>query len=412
MANVQQYEADMQAYQLQFRTRYTLDAFNQLARYLSNLPGRKNLIWFSGSFPIDIMPDPNLAYPFSVQTNEEWELRDTTALLSKSQVAVYPVDARGLMSIPMLEPKTQGNDYPPVHAPIHGPYQANVETNEFAKDMTSFTKETYAENGTMQSMADATGGEAFMKTNDLREAVEKAIEDGSNYYTLTYAPANQKWNGAFRKIQVELAGKDGTLSYRRGYFANDPNAPHLAAQPAASARDKNPGSAPAPYNPMLAAMLRGGPEPAQITFAAVVRPASAGTESKPVPANKLAGKIAGPYRRYTVNFFVNALDLGCAASSQDGVHRCALHSEIFVYDADGAALNTQSNDITLNFTADHLAEFMRSGFRFSEEISAPVKTGAFLRIGVRDMSTNKIGAIELPISEVSKLPPLSAGAAK
>ena len=274
--------------------------------------------------------------------------------------------------------------------------------------MNTFTQKTDAEHGTMQSMADATGGKPFLQTNDLKEAVEKAIADGSNYYTISYTPANQKWNGAYRKIQVELASKDATLSYRRGYFANDPN----AAPKSSPAPAKAPANGPAPYNPMLAAMLRGAPEPAEITFAAIVRPTSAGTESKPVPANKLAGKIAGPYRRYTVNFFVNALDLGCAAPTQDGVHRCALHSEIFVYDANGAALSTQSNDITLNFTADRLAEFMRTGFRFSAEISAPVKTGAFLRIGVRDAATNKIGAIELPISEVSNLPVASAGAAK
>jgi hypothetical protein len=32
------------------------DALNQMARYLAGLPGRKNLIWFSGSFPISILP--------------------------------------------------------------------------------------------------------------------------------------------------------------------------------------------------------------------------------------------------------------------------------------------------------------------------------------------------------------------
>ncbi len=60
LANIQQFEAETQSYQLQLRQRYTLDAFNQLARYMSMLPGRKNLIWFSGSFPINILPDPDL----------------------------------------------------------------------------------------------------------------------------------------------------------------------------------------------------------------------------------------------------------------------------------------------------------------------------------------------------------------
>ena len=57
LANLQQFEAEQQSFQLQLRARYTLDALNQLARYMSALPGRKNLIWFSGSFPVNILPD-------------------------------------------------------------------------------------------------------------------------------------------------------------------------------------------------------------------------------------------------------------------------------------------------------------------------------------------------------------------
>ncbi len=60
IANVQQFEAESQSFLLQTRARYTLDALNQLARFLSKLPGRKNLIWFSGSFPINILPDGSL----------------------------------------------------------------------------------------------------------------------------------------------------------------------------------------------------------------------------------------------------------------------------------------------------------------------------------------------------------------
>ena len=70
VADLQQFEAETQSYQLQLRARFTLDAFNQLGRYLSSLPGRKNLIWFSGSFPIDILPtrfEPGELSPGSVQ---------------------------------------------------------------------------------------------------------------------------------------------------------------------------------------------------------------------------------------------------------------------------------------------------------------------------------------------------------
>ncbi len=56
IANMQQFEAQNQSFQTMLRAHYTLDAMNLLARYLSAIPGRKNLIWFSGSFPISILP--------------------------------------------------------------------------------------------------------------------------------------------------------------------------------------------------------------------------------------------------------------------------------------------------------------------------------------------------------------------
>ena len=34
----------------------TLEAFSDIARYLAAVPGRKNLIWFAGDFPVVIFP--------------------------------------------------------------------------------------------------------------------------------------------------------------------------------------------------------------------------------------------------------------------------------------------------------------------------------------------------------------------
>jgi hypothetical protein len=61
---MQQFQADIAAYQTDQRVQMTMDALRQLARYLSAIPGRKNLIWFSGSFPISLDPDVTLQNPF------------------------------------------------------------------------------------------------------------------------------------------------------------------------------------------------------------------------------------------------------------------------------------------------------------------------------------------------------------
>ncbi len=99
-ASLQQFQAQTNSFQIRLRMEYTLSAMNDLARYLSGLPGRKNLIWFSGSFPLNILPGGDLQDPFGAMEKFEDDVRTTADLLTRSQVAVYPVDARGLFSNP------------------------------------------------------------------------------------------------------------------------------------------------------------------------------------------------------------------------------------------------------------------------------------------------------------------------
>lgn len=399
LTDLQQFEAETQSFQLQLRARFTLDAFNQLGRYLSSLPGRKNLIWFSGSFPINILPDGDLQNPFSVVASSEDEFRETTELLSRSQVAVYPIDARGLMVLPMLNAANSGSKY--ARTPT-----ASAPGNPFAKDMQKFSQQIADEHGTMQAMATATGGESFVNTNGLKEAVEKAIEAGSNYYTLAYTPTDQKWNGNYRKIHVELAHQGVTLAYRRGYYADDPIALSRKGEPVSVANGQPPN-----YNALRTAMMRGGPDPTEIIFAATVRPTSTQPENDVAPGNKTTAKTKGPYRRFAVLFGVDGHDVECA-TTPDGIHHCELDAVIFVYDADGTLLNSQSIGLNAKIPADKYASILQTGIRFRQDISVPVKGENFLRIGVHDETTNRVGAIELPVAGVSKLEPLPAPTAK
>jgi VWFA-related protein len=246
-AHLEQFEAVRQSFQLQLRARDTLDVLNLLGRYLNRLPGRKNLIWSSGSFPISILPDPDLQNPFIAVASAEDEFRQTTALLARSQVAVYPIDARGLMPWPWL------------NAANSGPSSGRSPTH-LGKDMAKFSSQTADERGTMNQMAEATGGRAFENINDLKGAIERAMAAGSNYDTVAYTPENGKWDGRFRKIQVQLERPGVTLAYRRGYDADDPNG-SLEQGDHKPSKDALPA-----YRPMSAAMLHGAPDPTEILF--------------------------------------------------------------------------------------------------------------------------------------------------
>ena len=402
VADLQQFEAEQQSFQIQLRQRYTLDALNQLARFMSNLPGRKNLIWFSGSFPITILPDPDLASsastgsvpgaftpdPFAVVVSAEDEFRETVDMLARSQVAVYPIDARGLMTLPMLDASQSGSTM-------------TKTPNGFAKATQKFFQNTADEHGTMQQMADATGGKAFVNTNALKEAIQKAIDAGSNYYTLAYTPTNRTWNGSYRKIQIKVDRPGATLAYRRGYFADDPNKSAHRKQPA-TVKAEIP-----QYSAIRTAMMHGGPDPTELIFVASVRPSTAGPESSLAPGNQAGKKTSGPFRRYTVTFLTNPREIQCDATP-DGIHHCALEFLTFVYDANGAVVNLQTNGVNANLPEVEFANAMNRNFSYRQQISVPVKGEYYLRIGMRDASTDNVGALELPVPAVAKLTPMDA----
>jgi VWFA-related protein len=84
------------------RIRITLQAFQQLARYLSTIPGRKNVIWFADSFPIAFFPEGGLPHDYG------GELQKTGDILTTHQISIYPVSAAGLRGDPTYEAQNAG----------------------------------------------------------------------------------------------------------------------------------------------------------------------------------------------------------------------------------------------------------------------------------------------------------------
>jgi VWFA-related protein len=386
LTNLKQFDAEQQSFQFQLRARYTLDALNQLARYLTGIPGRKNLIWFSGSFPINILPDGDLQDPFAVAAGFEDEFRETTNLLTLNQVAVYPVDARGLMVSPSFSAAKSGSQY-------------GRNPSTFGKDDTKFFQQTAAEHATMLQMAQQTGGKAFINTNGLSQAVASAIDAGSNYYTIAYSPTNTNWNGNFRKIQVNLQQQGYTLSYRRGYYADDPNSPtkHTGTTTITPATK--------PVDPMHAAMMRGGPDPTQIILKARVLPASTVSEDTLAEGNVLNPnlKIQGPFRRYDIDYAADSR--AAITQTPDGVYHLDVRFLAYVYDQDGNLINFADNSAHAALSSATYAELLKHGLPYHQEISVPVKGQYYLRVGIHDLNGNRVGALELPIASIKDLAP-------
>ncbi len=200
VAAVEDSMRDFSDMQLGERTAMTLEALSYLARYLAGVPGRKNLIWFSTSFPVTIFPVESRRLPTGSLQQYSSQIRETADLLTSAKVAVYPVNAGGLTS-------QQGLDIEEMGPANKAQLNSSVAEGSFGSANTL---------NAMQSLATDTGGKAFYNTNDLAGALSRAINDGSHYYTLVYSPTNEEMDGRYRHIEVKLAKGNYKLAYRRG----------------------------------------------------------------------------------------------------------------------------------------------------------------------------------------------------
>ncbi len=407
VATLQNFEDNIAAQQTYIRVRETLDGLNELARYLASIPGRKNLIWFSGAFPINILPNNDGASdPFSSAINMEYEYRDTVNLLSRAQVAVYPVDARGLQNAPMYSAQQKGQRY-------------NSNPANFTKDLNTFQSNNTTEHQTMSAMAQDTGGEAFFNTNGLSQAVSKAIDNGSNYYTLAYTPTDKNYNGAFRRIDVKLAASGYTLSYRHGYYADDPDSPkalNAAKSDVPATASPNAANTDAAIGESLLqkAMRHGVPGATQIVYTVRVLPnAQSDVTEDTIAPNNVANRagflpIKPPFRTYRVDFGVDPSNIVFTRDA-NGVYHGSVEFVTYIYQADGQVLNSMSNEVTYNLPpAKYAALIHNGGIPLTQFISTPAKGDFFIRTGIHDVTSNHIGSDEIPLSLVKNLAPLPA----
>jgi VWFA-related protein len=397
--NVRAFERESNAVQTELRVQATLDAFNALAHYLAGFPGRKNLLWFSGSFPVGVFAGPGDPRLLNTSDNSN-EVRETTSALASSQVAVYPIDARGLMTDPLLNPANQS-------ASLTAPNARGIRN-----DINAFSTSQLAEHATMETLAEDTGGKAFYNTNGITQAVAEAITAGSNFYTITYTPTDRNWNGAFRRIHINLvdAPSDLKLSYRPGYLAQPPKPPRKLDAAALSAGL----SETDPHHDLAydrAALVRGAPTPQDVIFKVRVLPASNALEAKLAPGNTLnpTAPAEGPYRRYDIDFALEASELTFTRDAS-GNRSGQVKFTVYTYDPDGKLLVAAHRGFNLNLKPELYAKFIKSAVQCHMEISVPGKTEGYLRLAVQDVPSDRLGVVEIAAASVDKLPPPSYGA--
>jgi hypothetical protein len=189
------------------------------------------------------------------------------------------------------------------------------------------------------------------------------------------------------RVKLHQCGVD--LFYRQGYFAYDPNDSRGHREKAL------------PMSVMDSAMQFGGPGPTQILFMAKIVPPG-GTENTLPPTNQPNAKkkeMRPPYRRYTVLYGTDLKNVAFTATP-DGVHHGSLEFEILLYNPDGEVMNAVREMVKAKLPAAVYESKLQSGLEFHQNIDAPAKGEYFLRIGVRDLSSDRVGSVEVPIAAI------------
>jgi VWFA-related protein len=211
LGEVQNFEKEEYSMSIDLRAKETLGAMVQIGQYLSGIPGRKNLIWVSESFPLSIAPYADTGNsPFAGIRDYAEQVKFVANVLTDAQVAVYPMDVRGLQANQVLS-ASQNVSRP----------QMQMTGPGIARQLNQEDIDLQQSHGTMDELAQDTGGKACKNNNDLSGCVMTALKDSSSYYEMSFYPQNVNWDGRYHKIVVKTKRPGVKLVYRRGYYALD-----------------------------------------------------------------------------------------------------------------------------------------------------------------------------------------------
>ena len=177
-----------------FNTDRQLAALESAVKMLGSLAEKKALVYFASGMT-------------RTGIDNQAQMRATINAAIRSNVAFYPVDARGLVATAPLGDATTGS--PGGQGMYSGSSQRTAQSSFQGQQETLYT------------LAADTGGKALLDNNDLSLGIQQAQKDISSYYILGYYSSNTAVDGHFRRIKVQI-GKNLTakLDYRTGYFAS------------------------------------------------------------------------------------------------------------------------------------------------------------------------------------------------
>ncbi len=346
-----------------------------VSRHLAAISGHKSLVWVTSD---NALVDWNNASNSADKTSKFVEpaaLRVQEAA-NNAHVSVYPLDAsrleggvidagigrRNVELTPTFQRNTNnvtraleqelegpemsaGGDPDPYGQPRE--LRAGRLTAQMQQDMRPIQ-------GVFREVAEATGGRAFRRSNDIVGELNNVVADSRATYLLAFSPSLQA-DGKYHVLTVKVGGrKDVALRYRAGYqYDKDPS----------SLKDR---------------FTKAAWQPADETGISISATPSAADRS-------------------TLKLNIAATDLALAQA--DGLWTDKV--SVFLIRRDDTGLHAQVSGRTLNLRLkpETYQKMLREGIPYEQIVGTARATGA-VRIVVVDENSGRMGTITIPAAEL------------
>jgi VWFA-related protein len=178
-----------------FNNDVRLRALKTLADALAPIQQKKAILYFSSGMQRS-------------GTDNQVELRAAVNAAAKANVAIYPVDARGLQVI------VPGGSARTGSRGGAGAFSGSAVAGQFT--------ELAAQQETLTALASDTGGTAFTDSNDFGEAFARVERDISSYYILGFVSANTNKDGRYRRLSVRVKNRPNVRVEAKGGLLRGP----------------------------------------------------------------------------------------------------------------------------------------------------------------------------------------------
>ena len=357
----------------------TAGAMEAIADHIAEIPGRKNLVWVSGGFPLQIGLDrlsldrSNLGIepaggdrpskqPGGLSgrgtqpvggSDDRNKLarpdRDTGSLdsiveraikaLNRANVAIYPVDTHGVEITAGVDPAARGNS-------------SSLQNSDFYKRQES--------RDSSRLLADRTGGEAFYGNNDIGDIMKRAFDDGRYAYTIGFYPDHGKWDGKFREIKVQVKTEGTRLRYRKGYFASE------------------------------------NESKAGVDVSAELQEAAVSPLEATVMGIMVSGKAMPPVSDRKLELHIAFDPKQCLLQEENGKQKGAVDLFVVQRGIDGNVINMEKQHLDLNFEQKQYEYLSKAGVVLAKHVTVDPKS-AEVRVVLRDAGSGSLGTVTVPM---------------